>query len=221
MTLVANADFIASGNFDFENGADAVVLIDALGTVVDAVGYGAISGTNPASTGPAAGQNFFEGTPTFDPFAPNCIARRFSGVDTDDNLADFDVAVPTPGVAQTNTIAIQASGINGGSFNSVSVSGGQGVGFETWASGAAFQIMLVAGTDPATQGPLPLNLPVFDPVTEFFLNTGYPAGIFNNFTVIAPTDGRVLGNTITFDLAPISTRDARRSVRLLLRPSCR
>ena len=63
-------------NFDFQNGPDSVVLRDALGTAVDALGYGIF----------AAGEVFAgEGSPAPDPAAGSSLARVFADVDTDDN----------------------------------------------------------------------------------------------------------------------------------------
>ena len=94
-TLVAGADLLA--NFDFQNGPDAVVLRDALGAVVDAVGYGVFAG---------------EGSPAPDPAAGSSVARLFANVDTDDNAADFAaLAVPTPGEAPISPVPEPASAL--------------------------------------------------------------------------------------------------------------
>ena len=86
-TFVTGADLIL--NFDFQNGPDSIVLRDA-GGVLDAVGYGSF----------AVGEIFAgEGSPAPDAPADASLARLFANVDTDDNLADFAVAVPTPGSA--------------------------------------------------------------------------------------------------------------------------
>jgi hypothetical protein len=76
-------------NFDFQNGPDSVVLRDALGAVLDSLGYGVFgpsdifAGEGNAAPGAAAGQS---------------LARFFADRDTDDNLADFGLLdVPTPG----------------------------------------------------------------------------------------------------------------------------
>jgi hypothetical protein len=98
-TLVAGADLLA--NFDFQNGPDSVVLRDALGTVVDALGYGTF----------AAGEVFAgEGSPAPDPAAGSSVARLFADVDSDDNAADFAaLAVPTPGEAPLSPVPEPAS----------------------------------------------------------------------------------------------------------------
>lgn len=86
---VAGADLYA--NFDFQNGPDSVVLRDDLGTVLDALGYG-VFGAGEINAG--------EGMPAPDPAAGSSLARVFADMDTNDNLADFEVlAMPTPGVA--------------------------------------------------------------------------------------------------------------------------
>jgi len=87
--LVPGADLLLE--FDFQNGPDSVVLRDALGAVVDALGYGVF----------AAGTVFAgEGAPAPDGAAGESVARLFANVDTDDNAADFALLqTPTPGEA--------------------------------------------------------------------------------------------------------------------------
>jgi lamin tail-like protein len=86
-TQVANADLVL--NFDLQNGPDSVVLRDALGNVLDSLGYGVFGATDVfageghAAPGAAAGQS---------------VARVFANRDTNDNAADFVLLdVPTPG----------------------------------------------------------------------------------------------------------------------------
>ena len=87
-TSVANSDLVL--NFDFQNGPDSVVLRDALGNVVDALGYGSFD----------VGEIFAgEGSPAPDAPADSALARVFANVDTDDNALDFEIALPTPGTA--------------------------------------------------------------------------------------------------------------------------
>jgi hypothetical protein len=82
------ADLLA--NFDFQNGPDSVELLAADGSVIDALGYGVFG----------AGEVFAgEGNPAPDAPADSSLARLFADVDTDDNAADFAVALPTPGSA--------------------------------------------------------------------------------------------------------------------------
>jgi len=86
-TQVANADQLA--NFDFQNGPDSVVLRDALGNVLDALGYGEFSLTDVFAG---------EGHAAPDGIAGQSLARRFANRDTNDNLADFVLLdLPTPG----------------------------------------------------------------------------------------------------------------------------
>jgi hypothetical protein len=84
---VANTDLTL--NFDLQNGPDSVVLRDALGNVLDSLGYGEFAATDVfageghAAPGAAAGQS---------------LARRFANRDTNDNAADFVLLdTPTPG----------------------------------------------------------------------------------------------------------------------------
>jgi hypothetical protein len=86
-SLVVGADQVA--DFDFQNGPDSVVLRNA-DAVLDAIGYGVF-----------APEDFFagEGAPAPDAPADSSLARLFANVDTDDNAADFAVAIPTPGIA--------------------------------------------------------------------------------------------------------------------------
>lgn len=84
VTQVVDADLVL--DFDFQNGPDSVVLRDAMGTVIDALGYG-------------AGAAFFagEGTPAPDVAAGESL-QRLDGVDRDDNALDFALnPTPTPG----------------------------------------------------------------------------------------------------------------------------
>lgn len=88
-TAVPDADALAA--FDFQNGPDSVVLRDAGGEVVDAIGYGSFGGGDVFAG---------EGSPAPDPPAGSSLARLFANVDSDDNAIDFEVLeAPTPGVA--------------------------------------------------------------------------------------------------------------------------
>jgi hypothetical protein len=93
-TLVPEADLVL--NFDLQNGPDSVVLRDALGAAVDALGYGEF----------LPGEVFAgEGSPAPDAPAGSSLARVFADVDTGDNAADFAVLdVPTPGTAPLSTV---------------------------------------------------------------------------------------------------------------------
>jgi hypothetical protein len=110
-TQVANADLLL--NFDFQNGPDSVVLRDALGNVLDALGYGAFSLTDVFAG---------EGSAAPDGIAGQSLARRFANRDTNDNLADFvlldlptpgtgPLAVPEPGAAITLALGLAALGL--------------------------------------------------------------------------------------------------------------
>jgi hypothetical protein len=100
-TLVPGADLLAS--FDFQNGPDSVVLRDAGGAVVDALGYGVFE----------AGTFFAgEGSPAADPPAGSSVARLFADVDTGDNAADFaGLAAPTPGAAPLQPVPEPAAAV--------------------------------------------------------------------------------------------------------------
>jgi hypothetical protein len=74
------------GEVDWQNGPDAVRLVDASGRVVDAIQYGVKSGF-------ARG----EGRPAAEASAGKSLSR-VGHVDTGDNAADFVVGVPTPGL---------------------------------------------------------------------------------------------------------------------------
>ncbi len=86
-TQVVNADQLA--NFDFQNGPDSVVLRDALGNALDALGYG-VFGAADIFAG--------EGSAAPDGAAGQSLARLFANQDTNDNAADFALLdIPTPG----------------------------------------------------------------------------------------------------------------------------
>lgn len=75
------------GNVDWQNGPDAVQLLDAAGTIRDAVQYGAVQEFN-AGEGQAA--------PTVS--SGQSLSRDADGTDTGDNATDFSpLDVPTPG----------------------------------------------------------------------------------------------------------------------------
>jgi uncharacterized protein (TIGR02145 family) len=71
-----------------QNGPDAIVLKDASGTIIDALAYGNYLGTVGV-----------EGTPSVEDtgIGDYSIGRYPDGVDTNNNLVDFSVMVPTPG----------------------------------------------------------------------------------------------------------------------------
>ncbi len=83
--LLQESDF--SANVDWQNGADAVQLLDPSGLIIDAVQYGSL-----------AGFDFGEGNAAIDTPAGSSLSRRFAAADTDNNLTDFEVlSAPTPG----------------------------------------------------------------------------------------------------------------------------
>jgi hypothetical protein len=87
-SFVAEADLLM--NFDFQNGPDSIVLVDA-GGILDAIGYGVFSP-----------DEFFAGEGSSAPDAPagSSLARVFADLDSDDNAIDFAVlSSPTPGTA--------------------------------------------------------------------------------------------------------------------------
>jgi hypothetical protein len=82
---LAQRDFV--GSVDWQNGPDAVMLLDAQGHTVDALQYG-----------DAGWYNAGEGTPAPDVAAGQSLSRDLFGTDTQDNFTDFFVLdVPTPG----------------------------------------------------------------------------------------------------------------------------
>jgi hypothetical protein len=98
VTQIADADQLA--NFDFQNGPDSIVLRDAIGTLLDALGYG-VFGAADVFAG--------EGSAAPDGAAGQSLARLFANVDTNDNAADFALSdVPTPG---SGPLAVPESGV--------------------------------------------------------------------------------------------------------------
>lgn len=83
-TLAAVRGFI--GNVDWQNGPDAIQLLNPLATVVDALQYGNAGAFNSG-----------EGTPALDAPAGSSLTRDSTGSDTNVNLVDFAVGIPSPG----------------------------------------------------------------------------------------------------------------------------
>lgn len=83
--LAAARDVVRS--VDWQNGPDAVQLIDPLAVVIDALQYGDAGAFNAGFGAPA-------------PDAPSgsSLSRDMLGTNTGDNLADFLVGVPSPGI---------------------------------------------------------------------------------------------------------------------------
>lgn len=163
VTTVANADFI-DDNFDLENGPDAVQLLDAQGSYVDAVAYGPID-TTPGPLSACNGQQWYEGNPARDVFAPLSIERCPQGADSNDNAADFKPNVPSPGEGRSCCQSMEW--VDAGAGNAPSVSAGEAVDLDFWFSpcGANQPYLVIAAfTDPASN-PVPPPLPVFDATT--------------------------------------------------------
>jgi Lamin Tail Domain len=109
-TQVANVDLVL--NFDLQNGPDSVVLRDALGNVLDSLGYGVFGATDVFAG---------EGSPAPGAAAGQSLARFFANRDTNDNAADFGlldvptpgtgpIAAPEPGLAAALAVALGALG---------------------------------------------------------------------------------------------------------------
>lgn len=94
--VLAARDFVAA--VDWQNGPDAVRLLDALGTVVDALQYG-----------DAGSFNAGEGTPALLATPGTSLSRNRFASDSDDNAIDFMVSTPTPGYGYTAATTAVAS----------------------------------------------------------------------------------------------------------------
>ena len=109
--LAAARDLV--GSVDWQNGPDAVQLLDGDGQIVDALQYG-----------DAGAFNAGEGTPAPSAAAGQSLSRDAAGTDSDDNAADFSVLqVPTPGTAATKgfTISLPDTTASGGDTLAVPV----------------------------------------------------------------------------------------------------
>jgi len=82
--LAGVRDFV--GSVDWQNGPDAVQLVDAAGTVVDALQYGDAGPFNAGFGAPAPD------------VSGSSLSRDGLGTNTLDNLADFAAMTPTPGL---------------------------------------------------------------------------------------------------------------------------
>ena len=80
------------GNVDWQNGPDAVQLLDPTSVVIDALQFGD-AGTNNAGFG----------IPALDAPAGSSLSRDLFGTNTGNNFVDFSVTAPTPGVGPTTT----------------------------------------------------------------------------------------------------------------------
>ena len=87
-SLASVRDFTA--NVDWQNGPDAVQLIDPLAAVIDALQYGDAEINNAGF-----------GSPAPDAVAGSSLSRDLFGTNTGDNFTDFVVGMPSPGVGPT------------------------------------------------------------------------------------------------------------------------
>lgn len=85
----------ANGQDALQNGSDNVVLKDASGAQVDALGYGSFGGGDVFSG---------EGTPAQDVYKGRSLGRPVGAADTNDNGADFKSFFPTPGVENSDIV---------------------------------------------------------------------------------------------------------------------
>ena len=93
-SLLAARDLV--GLVDWQNGPDAVQLLDDAGNLIDALQYG--------DAGPF---NAGEGNPAPAPPPGASLARNAAGTDSDDNAADFGVVErPTPGAVEAGGITL-------------------------------------------------------------------------------------------------------------------
>ena len=88
--LAAERDVM--GNVDWQNGPDAIQLLDPMSVLVDALQYGD-AGTNNAGFG----------LPALDASAGSSLSRDLLGTNTGSNFLDFSVTAPSPGVGPTTT----------------------------------------------------------------------------------------------------------------------
>ena len=89
-TLAAERDVI--GNVDWQNGPDAIQLLNPMSAVIDALQYGD-AGTNNAGFG----------FPALDVLAGSSLSRDLFGTNTGNNFLDFHMMAPSPGVGPTMT----------------------------------------------------------------------------------------------------------------------
>jgi hypothetical protein len=89
-SLATARDFTA--NVDWQNGSDAVQLIDPFLVIIDALQYGD-AGVNNADFG----------APRLDPPAGSSLSRDLFGSNAGDNASEFLVRMPSPGIGPTAT----------------------------------------------------------------------------------------------------------------------
>ncbi len=75
-----------TANIDWQNGSDAIQLLNPAQQLVDALQYGTLAGF-------LAG----EGTPAEDASAGFSLSRRYAGFDIQNNQQDFILSTPSPG----------------------------------------------------------------------------------------------------------------------------
>ena len=93
-TLLSVTDLIA--NIDWQNGSDAVLLVDDQNAIRDALQYGLLTSFNRA-----------EGTAADDVSAGYSLSRHYAGLDSNNNLVDFTaLKTPTPGSVKIQAAAL-------------------------------------------------------------------------------------------------------------------
>jgi hypothetical protein len=90
-TLAAAGDFV--GSVDWQNGPDTVQLIDPFAIVIDALQYGDAE-TNNAGFG----------APAPDAAAGSSLSRDLLGTNSGNNILDFSVGLPSPGVGPSPVV---------------------------------------------------------------------------------------------------------------------
>ena len=96
-SLLSVTDLTA--NVDWQNGPDAVFLVDDQNIIQDALQYGLLTGFNRA-----------EGIAATDVSAGYSLSRHYAGLDSNDNFVDF-VALdsPTPGTAKIQSVTLNSA----------------------------------------------------------------------------------------------------------------
>ena len=87
---ILGADLI--DNFDPQNGADSVQLVDGEGHLVDVLGYGELQAATAENN-----LQTYETLPAIDVSSDQSLSR-INGLDTNDNSIDFQPQEPTPGM---------------------------------------------------------------------------------------------------------------------------
>lgn len=214
-------DYLA-GNMDFENGPDAVHLIDAGGGLIDSLNYGITLCTVDTVNGFGIG----EGAPAPDVFSGFSLERFPAGFDTFNNATDFFVnGAPTPGASLAPPASLVYTNV-GGVGNTISLTtGGQLDLAVNVAQPNEQYLILVSVTAPT--GNDPLGVP-FDPVTDLFLTLStIPNPLVTNFvgnlsaqgqataTLLLPAGIAALPATIPFyfvALSPVTANGTKTNV---------